>query len=177
MEDFNKRLLEACKTGSVEDVCFYIEEGADVNYHEEIFESPLFNAVRYGNVDVVRFLIELGVDVNESTFNSTPIMEAVLFGCKKEVLDNRIKNKFSNKYTEIVKILAEHGADLTICDGDEKNTIYHIVEQGLAERIGNMLVDMGKLDEKVLSMYVDKVGEDHMKTSRMFLSGGNFFER
>jgi len=59
----------ACKEGNIEIVTELIEHGADIDHHDENYNTALFEAVVGDNVDTVKLLLSHGALVNETKFH------------------------------------------------------------------------------------------------------------
>ena len=101
-------VAEACSFCDPENrlkvVKLLVENGADVNYKDEMGETPLFNIVSNGidNYIVVQFLLEHGAMVNVSNiYGVTPLMKAV-----------------SHNQPQSVELMIKAGADVNAKDVD-----------------------------------------------------------
>jgi len=102
-------LILACGIGSLSIVQFLINHGADVNHQAHSQgETPLNNAILYGGYkDIVDLLLRCKVDVNVANiYGLTPLINATRKG-----------------YEEIVKMLVENGADLTLKDNEGRTAL------------------------------------------------------
>ncbi len=74
----DQELLEAVKTGDLQDVTYLISEGADLNVTNRYLSTPLHVAIREGHYDVVELLLEKGAGVNaKNVYGNTPLHVAV----------------------------------------------------------------------------------------------------
>lgn len=160
MNEVDQNLLEASNNNDISEIETYLQEGGNVNCRG-IFETPLINAVRKGNYDVAKFLVENGADVNLQTFGTTPLIETILFGQKKVFDGKTLKNHFGSGYYKILKLLLENGADFQIKDGDEKDGVYHIIEIGLLDELGDLLNQYLPDNEYIIKTIQD-IQEDKM---------------
>lgn len=91
----------ACMYNNYEIVKEMICDRSNLNYKNNIGETPLFIACKYNNFRIADFLIKSGCNLNDSTFfKYTPLQIASI-----------------NKYYDIVKLLINNGAST-----DNKNT-------------------------------------------------------
>ena len=98
-----KNIFEAAEKGYVNDIEYFLEQGATVN-DKDPYGAPLIHvAARFNSdVDVMKYLIEKGADVNAKFFDgmTTPLFFAVVF----------------NSNIEVAKILIDKGADVNAKD-------------------------------------------------------------
>ena len=80
-----------------------IENGADVNAVSEDDETPLYLAISHGSVSTAKLLIEYGADVNRSRL--------IFAACQ-------------GGYAEIVKLLIQNGAEITI--SNDASMLFHV---------------------------------------------------
>jgi len=82
-------IFDAVAEGSVKDVRFFLELGADINATDgtEYEFTPLFYAAASNpNVEVLKYLVETGADVNmESKFGYTPLHCAARFNTNIDI--------------------------------------------------------------------------------------------
>ena len=82
-----------------------------MNKYKSVEEKLLFEAIKGNDVEKVKFLLKEGVDVNAGKDKHwTPIMQAS-------------QQEYASK--EIVELLIEHGADLTLKDGYIADLSWH----------------------------------------------------
>ncbi len=107
-EELNKQLLEACKTGNLEEVKQLLAKGADINTGNEkggYPTSPLYLAIDTGNKELIKLIIENGADVN---FEDYDCGDGDCYGNPSSPLIKAVK---ANK-TEIAEMLLDNGAEL-----------------------------------------------------------------
>ena len=87
-----------------------IGKASDLNPVNSVGRTPLFQAVRSGNIGDVNKLIEAGADMNKpDKYGHTPAhVAAIKTGINKQ--------KVSDHYFDILKLLKEKGADLSLRD-------------------------------------------------------------
>lgn len=91
-----KDVFGAARKGTVEDVEYFIDKGADIHGKDEHGEILLGNAAMFGNLEVVKFLVSEGADIHaQCDDGSVAIHSAALMG-----------------HLEIVKFLVSKGADI-----------------------------------------------------------------
>jgi|GEM_PF-3002911 len=89
-------LIRAVRTGDIETVKHYVNEGADINEGIRADGSPLIEAAKLGYLDIVKYLISKNANVNiHVEGDETPLIRAAW-----------------NGHLDIVKYLVEHGADI-----------------------------------------------------------------
>lgn len=107
-------LSYACRDNQLELVRTLIKVGADVNYHNELCETPLMDACSLGRIEIVKELIKNKAGVNCQNGNGwTPLMWSCGFGDIK-----------------IVKELIKAKADLNIQDKEGKTAAMWAVACG-----------------------------------------------
>lgn len=150
-------LLVATHGNHVEAAKVLIEAGADVNAQDRIHDSPylyagarghneilrmtlahgadlkstnryggtaLIPAAERGHVETVRTLIAAGVDVNHiNKLHWTALMEAIVLG------------DGGPQHTEIVRLLLDAKADVTLADADGITPLQHAKKRGFAEMV------------------------------------------
>lgn len=100
-KNINQDLINASKTGNVEEVKILLEKGADTNHRDDNSRlTSLLYASRNGYIEIVKLLIEKGANVNEKSAE----------GCAALVLASE------KGHMEIVKLLIEKGADVNSAD-------------------------------------------------------------
>ena len=159
-------VLAATYQNEVETVKALIQEGANINIQDNQLDNVILNSGASGNLEIVRLAIEAGADMTiTNRFGGTALIPAADRGhveVVKELLTtsdvdvnhiNRlhwtalleavILGDGGKKHQEIVQLLADHGADLTI--GDEKGVtaLEHAEERGFQG-----IVDILKSAEK-----------------------------
>lgn len=115
----NDWLIEAARSGSINDVKVHLQHGADPNYVDETTNfrrTPLVYACESGNMAMVRTLIEAGASPDVSDSNGvTPLMQA----CRK-------KSKQIADY-----LINTAGANPNVADAKGKTVLMYAAEAGL----------------------------------------------
>jgi hypothetical protein len=62
--DMHRKFIAACRGDNIKKVEKYIEKGVDLNYQNELGESPLMCAAYQNNIAVVRRLLDEGANVD-----------------------------------------------------------------------------------------------------------------
>jgi ankyrin repeat protein len=106
---------------------YLIENGANIEAHDKLFNTPLHIAAREGNLRGAKSLLANKANPNcrNSVFN-TPIMRAAERG------------QFA-----IAKILVEHGADINDCASDGMSLLNMCGEQSKNPALFTFLLDLG----------------------------------
>ncbi len=110
----DKRLLKACKRGSVKDVRHYLNRGANINASDNYGLSPLHYVASYGKPDIVQLLInhahekDITLDIN------------AIVGVSKR---SPVHWACENGFLDTVKILLENGASTEIRDSEGKTPL------------------------------------------------------
>ncbi len=75
-------LIDAAKRGSLEEVIASIENGADINFQEEVFRNSAFHiAASNGFLNIIKHLFENGADITlQNAVDMTPLHLAVRDG-------------------------------------------------------------------------------------------------
>ena len=115
----------AAKSGDLREVEALISKGADVNERGAHGVSPLYEAIFYhAPLVIVQTLIDKGADVNRGFPDGTrPIHAAV-----------------DNNDADVVKLLLERGANITVVNGDGKTPLKMAEEKGYST-IARMIRD------------------------------------
>ena len=101
--------------GNHEDVMrALVAAGADPKLNGQDGTTLLMSAARSGHVEVVRYAYELDPDINAVTANGTTAVHAAVLSFQASSEENVV---------EIVKFLAEHGANLEVKDGRGRTPI------------------------------------------------------
>lgn len=113
-------ILHSGANGYLEIVRLAIKAGADMTITNRFGGTALIPAADRGHVEVVKELLTTtDVDVNHiNNLHWTALLEAVILGDGGE------------KHQEIVQLLIDHGADLTIGDENGITPLEHAVERG-----------------------------------------------
>lgn len=108
-------LLYAGAEGKLEIVKLMVEAGADTNITNRFGGTALIPAADRGHVEIVEYLLQHSdVDIDHiNNLGWTALLEAVILG------DGGVK------HTQIVKLLASHGADVNLADGDGVTPLQH----------------------------------------------------
>lgn len=81
-----KDMFQACTSGDLDLVEFYLRKGVDPNHqHPEFLTSPLIESVRTKHIEIVQLLLAHGADPNlpEDCGSDTPISVAESFNDKR----------------------------------------------------------------------------------------------
>ena len=122
-DQLDSPFLYAGATGQTVLVRLFLEHGARFDVFNRYNGTALIPACERGHVETVKVLVKTkGFPVNHiNRLGWTALMEAVILG------------NGTQKYQEIVKILKDNGADLTIPDRSGKTPLQHAEELGFAE--------------------------------------------
>jgi ankyrin repeat protein len=102
----NRDFLKAAGSGDLSAVSKMIEQGIDLNLHEEegLARTALMKACRHGHIGIVRLLIENGARSDEQDASG----------------DTALSYAACNGYMAIVKLLLDHGADTALRNKAER---------------------------------------------------------
>ncbi len=121
-ENGQQAIAGAIKRGDIEILRMLIEAGADLSPHNEIDRPLIIYAVASQNTEMLKYVISLGVDVNALI----PELKQSAFWCAASI----------GNY-EMMRVLAEHGADVHTVDVDGFNAldvvIYRYGKHGMAD--------------------------------------------
>ncbi|KAN0136205.1 Ankyrin repeat-containing domain protein [Lactarius tabidus] len=135
-----------------------INHGADVTAQEKTGSTPLHLSSSLGSAKVVQLLIEHGADVTaQNKTQSTPLhlasscvsftASSFLIHLRADVNAQKYHNILGHKErsiarTEIVRLLIEHGADVTAQDEAYSTPLHLAASEGSAETVG-LLIEHG----------------------------------
>lgn len=114
-------LIIAVKGADVDAIEALLNDGADINMHEDGYQrTPLHAAVVEDNVQMVRFILTRGADVeSKDFFGSTPLYLALV-------------HQGSQGRFEIADILIEAGGDMNAGNNDDDTALHNAAENNLA---------------------------------------------
>lgn len=159
-------VVAATYQNEVETVKALIQEGANINIQDNQLENVILNSGANGNLEIVRLAIKAGADMTiTNRFGGTALIPAAERGhveVVKEFLTtsdidvNHVNRLYwtalleavilgdgGNEHQEIVQLLVDHGADLTIGDENGITPLEHAEERGFQG-----IVDILKRAEK-----------------------------
>jgi ankyrin repeat protein len=126
-QDANQELMEAAKSGNLDEVCRLVEAGTDVNFPAEHGLRPLLLATFYDHADVVRYLLAQGADVNYAGFSEgTALMFAAGAG-----------------QAPLVALLLDAGADPNVALPRGGETALHVAAFSDQTEIVQLLIRAG----------------------------------
>ncbi|WP_260287586.1 ankyrin repeat domain-containing protein [Peribacillus aracenensis] len=155
----------ATYNNDVETAKILIEAGADVNIQDDMKNSPFLYAGAEGYIDILKLAIEAGADPSiTNRYGGTALIPASEHGyieVIKELLTKTdidvnhvndlgwtalleaiILNNGDGKQQETVKLLIDHGADVSIPDNGSMTPLQHAREKGFKE-IEQILLSAG----------------------------------
>lgn len=149
-------VLAATYNDHSETVEALIQKGADVDIRDHNLENVLLNAGARGNLEIVRLAIEAGADptitnryggvaiIPASERGHVEVVRELLVNSDTDV--NHINNLYwtalleavilgdgGKKHQEIVQLLVDHGADLSIADKEGITPLAHAQDRGFRE--------------------------------------------
>jgi ankyrin repeat protein len=132
----------ASRCGHVDIMRWLLDHGANENALDEGYTSPLHLAVIGMRLEAVRVLLDHNADPNLQNGDGTPLHWAIFD-------DHLSMGKESNVDVNIVRLLLEHGADVTILDYLLHSTALHQASSGGWLEVVRLLLSYGaKVDEK-----------------------------
>jgi len=155
----NRSLLtEVRNHATAQNIVTLIKDGADVNYQNRAGLTALHFAVARNNFDVAKALLENGANPNikDTMSGLTPIFYALnnqkmLNLLLEHKADSNIQNNIGQtpliiavvrNYTEAVKLLVKHNADVTLKDSADKTALDYATKKRNQTMI-NMLNQQG----------------------------------
>lgn len=122
--------VSRCSTGpELEVVSLLLEHGARVDEMNNRFERPLNLAVENGNSGLTKLLLEQGADPNICDIH---LLRPIATACRKR--DGNL---------EMVKILLDHGADVTSKGWPEKSFLHIAAMSGEQPELMRLLISKG----------------------------------
>ena len=118
-------LLYAGAEGLVDIIELAIDAGADTRLTNRFGGTALIPAADRGHVEAVQLLLEKSdVDIDHmNRLHWTALLEAVILG------------DGGKRHQEIVQLLIDHSADVSITDGDGVTSLQHAKNSGYKEMI------------------------------------------
>ena len=99
--------------------------GADVHSLDSYNGTGLIRAADRGHVEIIEELLKTDIDVNHiNRLNWTALLEAIILG------------DGGARHTEVVRLLVEAGADVTLADGNGVTPLKHARQRGYDEMVG-----------------------------------------
>jgi len=158
-------VMAATHANHVETVGALIRAGADVNIRDDRKDNPFLYAGAEGLLDILRLTIAAGADTKMTNrFGGTALIPAAERGhvaiveellTRTDVDVNHINNlgwtalleaivlsDGGPRHQQIVRLLIDHGADLTIADKDGVTPLQHARQRGFTE-IERTLIQAG----------------------------------
>jgi uncharacterized protein len=158
-------VMAATHANRVETVDALIRAGADINIRDDRKDNPFLYAGAEGLLDILRLTIAAGADTKlTNRFGGTALIPAAERGHVAIVFEllrrtdvdvNHINNlgwtalleaivlsDGGVRHQQIVRLLIDHGADVTIADKDGVTPLQHARERGFSE-IERMLIGAG----------------------------------
>ena len=120
-KDYNNLLLHASEVNNNEDFKFAIENGADVNYHNNFKQTPLMFAMLNANSNMVKALVELGADLGAVDSNRNNLYHYAL-GLNYKMFGNDMK---VNERAKFVKLIANaNKCDANLVSSEEISPLH-----------------------------------------------------
>jgi ankyrin repeat protein len=147
-------LLAATQRNQIEVARFLIQEGADVNAKDFIQDSPFLYAAAEGRIEILKMALAAGADVKDTNrYRGTALIPAAHHGhveAVKLLLATPINKDHVNNlgwtalleavilgnggpaHTEIVRLLVEAGANVSVADRDGVTPLAHAKRAGFS---------------------------------------------
>lgn len=154
-------LLVATYQNAVEVARYLIDAGADVNLQDDLQDSPYLYAGAEGKLDILKMMVAAGADLDSTNrYGGTALIPAAHHGhidvvrylltTKTNIdhvnhlgwtalLEAVILGDGSPTYQEIVKLLVDAGADISIADNNGVTPLEH-AKAGKQDEVVNILV-------------------------------------
>ncbi len=158
-------LGSAVAQGNVKMVKMFLAKGADVNAKDNYGNTVLSYAVhgQSTNIAIIKMLLAKGADVNAKTHGDrTDYFSTILIDAVKPnpYADNKTKKADINVRTEMVKMLLENGADISIKDSEGKTVFDHTHDPKMLEMLNKYAIqktDKGAKDTDVKIKTMDLI--------------------
>lgn len=86
-EDRNAFFVHAARTGAIDDLRRYLEQGAEINAFDSLDQTALIAAVDHQQLEIVRLLLDRGADPRLADHAGwTPLIHAIYFGSDETLL-------------------------------------------------------------------------------------------
>ena len=146
--DYNRMLLEASRSKSLEVVQFLVnEKGADSNFKDRSLASPLFYAIEKDSYPIVEFLITHGADVNTFQINGMTSLAIAIW--------RKIENQSLSM--TMIDYLLEKKASLHLMSFDRKKELMSaLVEKNAVDFVDYLLVKGIFSPEELLVQALEK---------------------
>ncbi|WP_456416641.1 ankyrin repeat domain-containing protein [Thiolapillus sp.] len=149
-------LYLAMQRGDIEQIERHIAWGTDMNQLDRDGYAPLHTAVRKGRTAITRLLIKEGVDIHVRDSNGHTAMYHAVLGAHPRIADLLLKAgaeldanalllaaaKQGVSKREVIRYLAEHGADLETKDDKGDTPLLTAIRQG-NHKLAKHLVNFG----------------------------------
>jgi len=122
-------IFEAAKSGTIEDIVSYIENGTDVNVKDKETDTPLHYAAQYNSsVKILEYLVSQGADINAGNKHGlTPLHYAAGY----------------NRNIEILKFLVFQGGDVNVKDDSNLTPLHYAAGYNNNIEVLEYLISLG----------------------------------
>jgi ankyrin repeat protein len=153
-------LIKAIKQNRTRDALALIENGADVNVRNEVFETPLYHAARLGNLEVARMLLSRNAEVDVATIavKDTPLMMAAVYG-----------------HPDIVRLLIVAGADVNAKDWDNRHALIGAARSSSFDAVDQLLTAGAEVNAKAKdgeTALAASIGNNSTEVARRLIKAG-----
>ena len=151
----------ACMRGHHDIVRVLREYGADLDAKSRYDITPLQLATQSGHVETVRLLCEHGVNLNVRTqdaWGCTPVHSASSWMFDNEGMNF---NDIVDRHANILRLLYEFNADVTIKDKHQKTALEWACAFGKATAVHILCVYGAKLADPMLPRWVETIAKAH----------------
>ncbi|MBP7190092.1 MAG: ankyrin repeat domain-containing protein, partial [Rickettsiaceae bacterium] len=126
-------LLRAIESRNYKIIPYLLEEGADINYHDNNGKSALHEACAQKNIHLIRLLVVKGADVNYSSNN---------YGCTFHKIC-----EFANA-EDINSLIIKYHADVNKLDHNGETVLKRACMRGNIE-VAKLLIEHGAIDDSI----------------------------
>ncbi len=130
-DDLNRHLLDACRTGNLVTVKHLVNE-ANVNFKNEIGETPLSMAIKHGHFEVVKVLVDKGADLNGV----------------ESLIETSLTLAIKNRRYEMIPFFIEKGVDINKPDFVGETPLILLVDQNRLQEVSVLLQAGAKVNMK-----------------------------
>lgn len=123
-EDRNSFFVHAARTGAIDELRKYLDQGAEIDGFDTLDQTALIAAIDHNHIDIVRLLLDRGANVQRADQAGwTPLIHSIYFGGNAELLN----------------LLIDRGADVNARNDRGVTAIYLAAASGREEQVELLL--------------------------------------